>query len=294
MDDRAELKLPDYSGFIPVMDRRRMSEVLKMSITSAMDCVQQAGISKPDAIIVGTSMGCSIHTKTFLDKIAASQGELIAPTAFIVSTHNTIAGQISLLMKTHGYNMTHTQNTLSFEQALMDAMLCINNGYKHVLAGGADEMESTIYNMKGRLNRKDLFLTAGASFFLLSGEAGESESIKVKDVRSFGLSTHPFKDLEWFLESNSLSIGDIDLVLYENTNENMSTELEGFFGKEKLVDYLQYAGTYYTSSAFAMHLAEDMLMQEMVDGKELKRILVWNNLVPENLGLILLEKNEMV
>ncbi|HVG42231.1 MAG TPA: beta-ketoacyl synthase chain length factor, partial [Chitinophagaceae bacterium] len=143
----SKLITPDYSLFIPAMERRRMSDVLKMSIACSMDCLEQAGLSQPDGIIVGTSMGCCVHTKNFLDKIIAANEGPLSPTSFIVSTHNTIAGQISLLLKNHGYNITHTQNSLSFEQGLIDGMLSIREGHNNILIGGADEQEDAIYNM---------------------------------------------------------------------------------------------------------------------------------------------------
>jgi len=172
----SELITPDYSLFIPAMDRRRMSQVLKMSIACSMDCLEQAALSQPDAIIVGTSMGCCVHTKNFLDKILSANGGPLSPTKFIVSTHNTIAGQVSLLLKNHGYNMTHTQNSLSFEQGLIDGMLCINNGSRNVLVGGADEEEHAIYNMKERLEDENIHSACGASFFVLSNEKAASAS----------------------------------------------------------------------------------------------------------------------
>lgn len=164
MKQTSELLTPDYSAFIPAMDRRRMSAVLKMSIACSIDCLRQAGVSQPDGIIVGTSMGCCVHTKNFLDKIIDANEGPVSPTSFIVSTHNTIAGQISLILKNHGYNITHTQNSLSFEQSLIDGMLCVNDGYSNILVGGADEEEEEIYNSKARLNNEEIHLTCGASF----------------------------------------------------------------------------------------------------------------------------------
>ena len=169
LDSPSQLISPDYGAFIPAMDRRRMSDVQKMSIACSLDCLQQAGISQPDAIIVGTSMGCCVNVRSFLDKILSANGGPLSPTSFIVSTHNTVAGQIALLLKNHGYNMTHTQNSLSFEQALMDAMLGIKDGFEHVLVGGADEEEESLYNMRARLKNDQLHLVSGASFFILSG-----------------------------------------------------------------------------------------------------------------------------
>src|SRR5215211_5509305 len=103
IDASSELIIPDYNEFIPAMDRRRMSHVQKMSIACAMDCLEQVELKQPEAIIVGTSMGCSINTKNFLDKILDAGEGPLSPTSFIVSTHNTIAGQIALLLKNHGY-----------------------------------------------------------------------------------------------------------------------------------------------------------------------------------------------
>jgi 3-oxoacyl-[acyl-carrier-protein] synthase II len=287
----SELLSPDYSAFIPAMDRRRMSDVLKMSIACSIDCLEQAGIAQPDAIIVGTSMGCCIHTKNFLDKIVTSNDGPLAPTSFIVSTHNTIAGQISLLLKNHGYNITHTQNSLSFEQGLIDGMLCLNEGYKNVLVGGADEEEDAIYNMKARLNNEDINVTCGASFFILSNEDKDS-SINLVDVGSFGLIVSLIQQVSGFLNLNKLSLQDIHLVLYASSDENRKEELQSIFSHTQMLDYQKLAGTYFTSSAFAMHYAMDVLSQTQhpLFGNQIRKVLVCNNLIPENLGLILIDK----
>ncbi len=285
------LLTPDYSAFIPAMERRRMSEVLKMSIACSIDCLEQAQVSQPDAIIVGTAMGCSIHTKNFLDKIIDANEGLLSPTSFIVSTHNTIAGQIALLLKNHGYNMTHTQNTLSFEQALIDGILCINNGSKNVLIGAADEEETTIYNMKGRLDNDSIHLSCGASFFILSGEKNKALAARVADVATFGLTDDPASLMKEFMTSNNLLKGQIDLVLYANGDQNKTKELETIFGTGKIFDYQKITGTYFTNSAFAMDYAIDILSQQKHPAfdTEINKVLVCNNLIPENLGLILLD-----
>ena len=293
-DPSSELITPDYSAFIPAMERRRMSQVLKMAIACSVDCLQQAGIDQPDAIIVGTSMGCCLHTKNFLDKIFFANDGPVSPTSFIVSTHNTIAGQISLLLKNHGYNITHTQNSLSFEQSLMDGILGIKEGFKNVLVGGADEEENAIYNMRQRLNDKKLHLTSGSSFFVLSEKKNDRDSITVFDVGSFGLIHDPSGKIIEFLNSNNLTADEIDLVLYANTEAKKTEELEMIFGKNKIFDYQKITGTYYTSSAFAMHYGIDMLLQNEHPelGEGINKILVCNNLIPGNLGLILLDKKD--
>ncbi len=288
----SKLISPDYSVFIPAMERRRMSDVLKMSIVCSIDCLEKSEISKPDAIIVGTSMGCCIHTKNFLEKIVSANGDLLSPTSFIVSTHNTIAGQISLLLKTHCYNMTHTQNSLSFEQSLIDASLCLSTGYNNVLVGGADEEELTIYNMKARLNKEDLHFTCGASFFVLTNEKDNADSIKIVDVSSFGLTNDVLMMITDFLVINSLNMAEIDLVLYASSGKNKTQDLNNLFGANKLFDYQKITGTYYTNSAFALNIGIDVISFEIhpLFNRKIRNVLVCNNLIPENLGLILLKK----
>ena len=278
---------PDYADFIPAMDRRRMSPVIKMSIACSLDCLAQAGIEQPGGIIVGTSMGCSVHTKNFLDKIHSSKDQLLAPTHFIVSTHNTIAGQISLLLRNDGYNITHTQNSLSFEQSLLDGILSIREGFDNILVGGTDEAEETIYNMKARLGDDTLHLTSGSAFFLVSSEKKMTGNISLVDVGSYGLMTDPYKLLMGFLESNKLSTGDIDLVLYAGNNKN-SPGVEKIFSQDRMIDYQKLSGVYFTNSAFAMHYGIDLLLNEVGPVAGTGNILIWNNLIPENLGFILL------
>lgn len=292
LEPSSQIIQPDYSEFIPPMERRRMSEVIRMAIACSIDCLNQAELRQPDGIIVGTSMGCCVNTKNFLDKILAANEGPLSPTSFIVSTHNTIAGQISLLLKNHGYNLTHTQNSLSFEQSLLDGILYIQDGYNNVLIGGADEEENTLYNTKARLKNENINLTCGASFFILSNKLGTQPSIKLVDVGSFGLIKEPTGIIKKFLNSNNLSSKEIDLVLYADAEQKKAGELKMMFGHEKIFDYQKITGTYYTNSAFAMHYGIDVLLQKIhpVFGGSVNNVLVCNNLIPENLGLILLKK----
>ena len=286
------LMAPDYSAFIPAMDRRRMSEVLKMAIACALDCLQQAGVQQPEAIIVGTSLGCGVNTKNFLDNIYASNGGLISPTAFILSTHNTIAGQISLFLKNQLYNMTHTQNSLSFEHALLDAMLCIENGSKHVLVGAADEEQGPLYHLNARLNSTDFEAVSGASFFTISSIEAHGPSIHLVDVQTFGLSSHISANITDFLASKNLTPAAIDLVLYSSSIQDTYKALNKLFDSTKLFDYQTITGVYLTNSAFAVSYGANLLLQDEAPsfGKGVSRILICNNLIPENLGLTLLEK----
>src|SRR5476651_2022650 len=81
---------PDYKEYIDPKQIRRMSHVIKMGVATAMDCLKSAGIDQPDAIITGTAFGIMEDTVTFLTRIVEMHEEMLPPTAFIQSTHNTV------------------------------------------------------------------------------------------------------------------------------------------------------------------------------------------------------------
>lgn len=274
---------PDYKAFIEAGLLRRMSKILRMSVACAKDCVAQAGIEQPDAIVVGTGLGCLQDTEKFLNTSLTVEG-LLPPTSFIQSTHNTMAGQISLSIGNHGYNMTHTQNTLSFEHALFDASMLLREGDRNVLVGAADEHIDILEDIAVRLEAKQAFetgspLTSGASFFMLSAENQDNAKAELADVHTSGGTEYGPEEIDAFLDRNGLQLGDVDLVLYAGTPVP---------GARRNVDYLSLAGVYPTASAFAMHYAVDVLAAD----SGVKNVLICNSLRKSNLGLILLKAVE--
>lgn len=120
---------------------RRMSKAVKMGIICAMEALQQIDRSELDGILVGSGKGCLIDSDKFLQSIVVQQEEFLSPTAFIQSTHNTVAGQIALLIKNTGYNMTYSQGRVSFESTVFDAYLqLVLNERKTLLVGAVDEL----------------------------------------------------------------------------------------------------------------------------------------------------------
>src|SRR5882724_1279182 len=132
---------PDYSKLFDPKLIRRMSRIIKMGAAAATTCLQKAGVAMPDAIITGTAYGCLEDTSIFLTRMIENKEEMLTPTAFIQSTHNTVGAQIALILKCHHYNNTFVHRGFSFESALLDAMMLLNeNHYTNVLAGAVDEI----------------------------------------------------------------------------------------------------------------------------------------------------------
>src|SRR5436190_18022278 len=74
LTEESSLVRPDYKEFISADVLRRMSEIIRMSIACSMDCLQQAGIKQPNAIIIGTGLGCLFDTEKFLTNTITIKG----------------------------------------------------------------------------------------------------------------------------------------------------------------------------------------------------------------------------
>lgn len=143
---------PNYASYIDPKAIRRMSHIIKMGVASASQCLLDAGVQMPGAIITGTAFGCMEDTVTFLTRIIELDEEMLPPTAFIQSTHNTVAAQIALMLKCHNYNNTFVHKGISFESALFDAMMLLNEGEADdILVGGTEEMSDTGFTVLTRL-----------------------------------------------------------------------------------------------------------------------------------------------
>jgi hypothetical protein len=224
---------PDYSGKLDPKLIRRMSRIIKMGVAAAMECLHEAGVQNPDAIITGTAYGCLADTESFLTKMVENKEELLTPTAFIQSTHNTVAAQVALMIKCHNYNNTIVHRGFSFENALLDAVSLIQEGDASVaLVGGVDEITGTSHDILSRFGlyrnnpvyNLDIFKSPargtingeGAAFFCLSGQASGSDYAKIDAIHTFykpeGAEAIRH-NITQFLSSRSLSIHDVDLVI---------------------------------------------------------------------------------
>lgn len=290
---------PDYKEFIDPAMLRRMSDISKMSIWCSLDCLRKSKSTEPDAIIVGTGLGCLYNTDKFLLEFISNSGHLISPTPFIQSTHNTIAGQLSLILKNHNYNMTHTQNSLSFEHALQDGLVCLDEGKECVLVGASDERIELLDSILCKLNFPDITLASGASFFIVSSIKKINTNVKISATATYGKISSITEKVNDFFNQYEIKRNTIDLVLYSSIDKNNQNKLKTFFKGQLVCDYQNYCGTYMSNSAFALHLGVDILTRASVKFEfmetaqaNIKSVLICNNLNAESLGLTLIESDE--
>lgn len=280
---------PDYKTYIDPKLIRRMSHVIKMGVAAAMDCLHKANVEQPDAIITGTAFGIMEDTVTFLTRIIEMQEEMLPPTAFIQSTHNTVAAQIALMLKCHNYNNTFVHKGVSFENALLDALMLINEGEaQNVLVGGIDEMIDTSFTVLTRLglykrqpvSNLDLYKERskgtiggeGAAFFTLTVAPGGDTLAELTSLKTFYNPDTTFDvsdSINAFLSENNLAVKDIDLLVTGKNGDTRNDEpydklKVGLFEQTNSVNYKHLCGEYQTSSSFALWLVANIISKETV------------------------------
>ena len=313
---------PDYKQWIDVKLIRRMGRVIKMGVASAKLSLQEAGIEKPEAIITGTAYGCLDDTGVFLTKMINQQEEMLTPTAFIQSTHNTVAGQIALMLGCHGYNNTFVHKGFSFENALLDSMMILREGRTgSILAGAMDELTDHSFKILSRFDlykkepvTQDSLLHSnthgtvageGAASFVLGTEKGAHTKAKLSGLTTLyrpAGKAEIMADIEAFLAAHSCNREEISLIItgrngdvagdewYEHVEDNLLPETP-------VACFKHLCGEYPTASAFAMWMACKILSEQAVpastmfkgnlQGKQ-QKILIYNHHKQTHHSLILL------
>ena len=303
---------PNYKEYINPIQLRRMSKLIKMGISASKICLNDAGIENPGAIITGTGLGLVGDTEKFLNLVLDNNEEFLAPTAFIQSTHNTISGQVAIALKCFHYNNTYSHRGFSFESALLDGMLLVENkDAENVLVGGFDEITHEHHSIikKTRwvkneqiknldlLNHKTQGTIVGESvaFFTLTAKKDDGTYARIKNIKTI-YKPENYKEIEekidQFLTENELAKSDIDLVVL---GLNGNTDTDGYYSHlaDNYFDtnyayFKHLSGDYHTVGSFALWFAANTIKHQKVPElarfrkenfteKPIKNVLVYNH-----------------
>ena len=142
--------------YVKPLERRRMGSIMKSSLLSSMQALEQAGITTPDAIITATPLGCLDNSEQLLRQLCEEGEDGFKPTLFMQSTHNTIGSNIAIVTHCHGYNITYSQGESSLEWALRDARRLLASGQcRNVLVGLHEETTPLYRSLMQRLGKGD-------------------------------------------------------------------------------------------------------------------------------------------
>lgn len=305
-----KFKAPDYKAYFNPAQRRRMSSLVKASSVCAAGCVTEAGIEKPNAIIVATSLGSIEESEKFLNKMIDECAEYLTPTNFIQANHNSPGAQIALNYGCNGYNVVYSHKSASFESALIDAMMLIDDQEaQNVLVGGIDEITDENYELKKTIglwkdepfSSNDILLSnspgsvpgEGIAFFMLSAVRSANCYAELKGVTLVPYAQEAgdvLASIKDFLEEQSINPESVDLVMTGNNGD-----IAGDAFADRIVDaafpdaikarYKHLCGEYDTASAFGMWLAAWTLKQGKLpeyvglnpEGVIIKRILLYHH-----------------
>lgn len=216
---------PDFKQFISAGDARRMGKLLKRALATSLSALQEGGIENPDAIITGTGFGSIENTELFLDALVREGEQLLKPTQFMQSTHNTASSLIGIHTKCHGYNSTYSQKGFSFDSALYDAWMQFRIGrIASALVGSHDEMSpvfSGFVRKAGHVREGEICSEAAVS--VLMAESGDNAYCTLDGVKLFD---SPSQDtLKQVLAD--MTAGGIDAVM---TGMSGNAENDSWYG----------------------------------------------------------------
>jgi len=259
----------------------------------------------PDAIISGTGIGCIDNTEKFIYLIRENGEQYLQPTYFMQSTHNVMSSTVAIDMKCHGYNNTFVHRGVSFENALLDAMMQIEQERAQtVLVGGYEELTDDYYQFFKRVGvcdfvsgasvKQQCFASEAAVSMLLGKTPCKNTVCEIRDVELMYKPTAQCmqQTLDALLARSGCTMQDIGAVL-----TGLNTHLENdriyheatdrFFSGLPVMQYKHLFGENFLSSALAIYVAATCLRKGVIpstlltrhdtDIKGVKHILVYNH-----------------
>lgn len=260
---------------------RRMSKLVKLGMFTAQQCLNDTQAQQVDAIVVGTGLGGVECSEKFLGSLLQNEISTHSPTPFIQSLPNAIAGQIALKLKCYGYNMTYVHRGFSFESALTDALMLIQESdqSKQILVGGLDELTPNHHEQMrqaGHLKEDfkeenaGIILGEGVTFMQISTERNAQSKAEIKALKMLYCPENANEisvAIQEILANNTFTIDDIDFVLLGNCGDSILDEkiqeVADNLGKKNTKMYFkQQCGEYHTASGFALWQAVEILNQQ--------------------------------
>ena len=300
----------NFKKYVSPIEARRMGKILKRALVTSKEALEAAGLETVDAIITGTGYGCIENTELFLNALSTEGEQLLKPTYFMQSTHNTISSLVAIKAQNHGYNATYAHKGISFDSALQDAWWQFKLGkINSALVGGHDEMTETfahILKKGGVMGLDEEQCSDSAVSIVLSHENNNA----LCRLSAFTLLHQPSPDtlsqaVANLMQSASKSLNDVDYILtgisgnYVNDKAYLE-ETKALFGDKSLLRYKHLFGESFTASGLGFCVAAQCLHEghvpaslfvnpEEASNQRPKCILLYNRSDGKNVSLTLLE-----
>lgn len=273
-----EAEKPDFGKYFDSKQARRTSKILRMAMVAAFDALS-GNKEMISGVIVGTGIGCISDSEKFLVSLLEYKEELLSPTSFIQSTHNTIAASIAMQLQLHEYNLTYSERIFSFEWALLDAMMQLNESpeNKSFLVGAADELTEKTFHIGKALRlfreydasdadivhkkHESFFAGEHAAFFTLSKEAADKPKLEFVKLFFQTKKEEVFQQLTETLKNTGIAHPDCILIGINGQEkyDAVYDAVGNLFPESDLAYFKHLSGESFTASSFAFWLASEIL-----------------------------------
>lgn len=292
---------PSFKDYISPIEARRMGKILKRAIATSKEAIKASGLESVDAIITGTGYGCIENTEFFLDALSKDGEQMLSPTYFMQSTHNTISSLVAIQTKNHGYNVTYAHKGISFDSALQDAVLQMRLGkINSALIGGHDELTETFYRIlkKGGMMGQDDEMCGEAAVSVVLGTKNDDYLCKLVNFKMLHKPTlEKLKAVAKDFQADYILTG---ISGNHKSDEAYFAETKELFSDAKLMKYKHIFGESFTSSGIGVYVAAQCLKAgripahlfvnpSEISDKKPSKILIFNHSDGNNYSLTLLE-----
>lgn len=292
---------PSFKDYISPIEARRMGKILKRAIATSKEAIKASGLESVDAIITGTGYGCIENTEFFLDALSKDGEQMLSPTYFMQSTHNTISSLVAIQTKNHGYNVTYAHKGISFDSALQDAVLQMRLGkINSALIGGHDELTETFYRIlkKGGMMGQDDEMCGEAAVSVVLGTKNDDYLCKLVNFKMLHKPTlEKLKAVAKDFQADYILTG---ISGNHKSDEAYFAETKELFSDAKLLKYKHIFGESFTSSGIGVYVAAQCLKAgkipahlfvnpSEISDKKPSKILIFNHSDGNNYSLTLLE-----
>lgn len=311
---------PPYHD-IPQGLLRRMGRAVRMGVGSSMPIIKNT--ARLDGIIIGTGKGGMEDCIRFLNQIVQYEEGLLTPGNFVQSTSNAVAAQVGMISRNKSYNSTHVHRGHAFENALVDALMQLNEfPGSNFLLGGLDEISDFNFNIEtlGGAYKKENISAAGFYTSNTPGSiAGEGAAmLLVNDRKKDSIAciaaitmlhsedeAQVSESFRQFIKAGLASGENVDMFISGENGD--SRTLKFYMACEKLLNestavarFKHLSGEYATASSFAIWLACQLLQQQPMPAHIWKKpakttspktILLYNNYKGLQHSFILLRKS---
>ena len=268
---------PSFKEYVSPIEARRMGRIMKRALATSKEALKASGCNTVDAIMTGTGFGCIENTEFFLDALSNEGEQLLKPTYFMQSTHNTISSLVAIQTKNYNYNATYAHKGISFESALHDAWMQFHLGkIGSALVGCHDEMTETFYRIMkkgGVMGQDDERCGEVAISVVLSSDGsslrqaqGPQPLCRLTGLKMLHLPTmnNLMDAVTTMLQSADRSLADVDYILtgisgnHENDKASLA-ETRTLFGDKPLLKYKHLFGENFTASGLGFYVAAQCL-----------------------------------